>query len=252
MELFNIGFLPIELLDIFDIAIVALIFYMVYNRIKDTRAMQLISGLLFVLALSIVAGLLHLEALSTLLEYFGSVWLIALVVIFAPELRRLLIQIGRIRGLSFFYHQAEQRSIDEVVTAARRLSEKQFGAIIVISRNTQLGVVVDTGATIDAEVSYQLLLAIFNPGNPLHDLAVVIRGNRIAAANCLLPLTESTDIDRALGSRHRAAVGITEETDAVAVVVSEETRAISLAVDGRLLRNLSPSELRSNLISLLG
>ncbi len=252
MELFNIGFLPIALLDIFDIAIVALIFYMVYNRIKDTRAMQLISGLLFVLALSIVAGWLHLEALSTLLEYFGSVWLIALVVIFAPELRRLLIQIGRIRGMSFFNHQAEQRSIDEVVTAARRLSEKQFGAIIVISRNTQLGVVVDTGATIDAEVSYQLLLAIFNPGNPLHDLAVVIRGNRITAANCLLPLTESTEIDRALGSRHRAAVGITEETDAVTVVVSEETRAISLAVDGRLLRNLSPSELRTNLISLLG
>jgi diadenylate cyclase len=252
MKLFNIGFLPIELLDIVDISIVALIFYMVYNRIKDTRAMQLISGLLVVLALSIAAGWLHLEALRTLLEYFGSVWLIALVVIFAPELRRLLIQIGRIRGLSFFNHQAEQHSIDEVVTAARRLSEKQFGAIIVISRNTQLGVVVDTGATIDAVVSYQLLLAIFNPGNPLHDLAVVIRGNRITAANCLLPLTESADIDRALGSRHRAAVGITEETDAVTVVVSEETRAISLAVDGRLLRNLSPADLRTNLISLLG
>ena len=111
--------------------------------------------------------------------------------------------------------------------------------------------VVDTGTQINADVGYQLLVSIFTPGTPLHDLAVVVRGDRIAAANCLLPLSESRNIDRALGSRHRAAVGITEETDAIVVVVSEETREISLAVDGKLIRNLSPAELRSNLISLL-
>jgi len=251
MELFKIGFIPVKLLDVIDIGIVALIFYAVYLRIKDTRAMQLIAGLMILLAASFVAGWAKLNALNTLIHFFGSVWLISIVVIFAPELRRLLIQIGRWRLVGIFYRQHEQRSIEEVVTAARRLSEKQYGALIVITRNTQLGTVVDTGTPLNAEISHQLLVSIFTPGTPLHDLAVIIRGDRIAAANCLLPLSESADIDRSLGSRHRAALGITEETDAVVVVVSEETRIISLAVDGKLMRNLSPSELRNNLIYLL-
>ena len=213
--------------------------------------MQIIAGLLILIAASVIAGWTQMKALYALIHFFRSVWLVAIVVIFAPELRRLLIQIGRWRGSSIFYHHTEQKSIEEVVTAARRLSDNQYGALIVITRNTQLGDIVDTGTEIDAEVGYQLLVSIFTPGNPLHDLAVVIRGDRIAAANCLLPLSESRDIDRALGSRHRAALGITEETDALVVVVSEETRAISIAVDGKLIRNLSPAELRNNLISLL-
>lgn len=252
MDLFKIGFIPVTLLDIVDIAIVAFIFYVVYQRIKDTRAMQIISGLLILLAASFVAGWAKLDALNTLIQYFGSVWLIGIVVIFAPELRRLLIQVGRWRVVGFFYRHHEQRSIEEVVTAARRLSDKKYGALMVMTRTTQLGVVVDTGTEINSAVSHQLLVSIFTPGTPLHDLAVVIRGDRIAAANCLLPLSESTDIDRSLGSRHRAALGISEETDAIVVVVSEETRAISIAVDGRLIRNLSPAELRANLITLLG
>jgi len=252
MELFKIGFIPVNLLDIIDIAIVALIVYMVYQRIKDTRAMQLITGLLILIVASFVAGWANLNALNTLIHFFGSVWLISIVVIFAPELRRLLIQIGRWRVIGVFYSHHEQKSIEEVVTAARRLSDKKFGALIVLTRNTQLGTVVDTGTEINAVVSHQLLVSIFTPGTPLHDLAVVIRGDRITAANCLLPLSESAEIDRSLGSRHRAALGITEETDAVVVVVSEETRAISIAVDGKLIRNLSPAELRTNLITLLG
>ncbi len=251
MELFKIGFIPINLLDIIDIAIVALIFYMVYLRIKDTRAMQLINGLLILLGASFVAGWAKLNALNTLIHFFGSIWLISIVVIFAPELRRLLIQIGRLRLVGVFYRTEEHRSIDEVVTAARRLSERNFGALMVITRNTQLGIVVDTGTTLNAEVTHQLLVTIFTPNSPLHDLAVIIRGDRVVAANCLLPLSESRDIDRSLGSRHRAGLGITEETDAVVVIVSEESRAISLAVDGRLIRNLSPADLRNNLISLL-
>ncbi len=251
MELFKIGFLPVRIIDIIDIGIVALIFYVVYLRIKDTRAMQLITGLLVLLVLSIISNWAHLNALNTLIHFFGSIWLIGIVVIFAPELRRLLIQIGRWRAISGFYHRSEKKSIEEVVTAARRLSEKQYGALIVLTRNTQLGVITDTGTMVDAEVSHLLLVTIFTPGNPLHDLAVVIRGDRITAANCLLPISESSDIDRALGSRHRAALGISEETDAVVVVVSEETRAISLVVDGKMMRNLSPAELRNNLISLM-
>ena len=252
MELFKIGFIPVDLLDIIDITIVSLIFYMVYQRIRDTRAMQLISGLFMLLAASFIAGWVQLKALNTLITFFGSVWLIGIVVIFAPELRRLLIQIGRWRLAGVFYHHPEQQSIDEVVTAARRLSEKNYGALIVLIRNTQLGTIVDTGTELNSTVSHQLLVSIFTPGTPLHDLAVIIQGDRIIAANCLLPLSESTDIDRSLGSRHRAALGISEETDAVVVVVSEETRAITIAVDGRFIRNLSPAELRSNLISLMG
>ncbi len=252
MELFKIGFLPIRLIDIFDVVIVATIFYLGYLRIKETRAMQLIFGLMGLLVAAIIADWLKLNALNAVINFFSSVWLVAIVVIFAPELRRLLIFIGEWRTMSLFYRPVEHQPIEEIVTAVRILSEKQHGAIIVITRDAQLGTVVDTGTILNAEVTYQLLSTIFIPGTPLHDLAVVIRGNKIAAANCLLPLSESRTIDRSLGSRHRAALGISEESDAVVVVVSEETRQISLAIDGKLIRNLSPAELRNNLYSMLG
>jgi len=252
MELFKIGFFPIKLVDILDVTIVSLICYALYLRIKDTRAMQLIFGLMVLLAAALISSWAHLNALNALIHFFGSVWLIGIVVIFAPELRRLLIQIGQWHFVSALYRQTGKQVLDEIVTAARILSEKKYGALIVLTRETQLGMVVDTGKILNSEVSYQLLVTIFTPGSPLHDLAVVVRGDQIVAANCLLPLSESQDIDRALGSRHRAAIGITEETDAVVVVVSEETREISIALDGKLIRNLSPAELRTNLISLMG
>lgn len=247
----TIGFFPINIKDIIDIIFVSIIFYGIYLRIKDTRAMQLIIGLMVLLISALVAGWLNLRALATFINFFKSVWLIGIVVIFAPELRRLLIQIGTWRSIGFLTRQNEQHSIDEVVTASRILSEKNNGALIVMTRETQLGIVVDSGTPLNAKVSYQLLVTIFTPNSPLHDLAVVIRGDLIAAANCLLPLSQSRDFDRSIGSRHRAALGISEETDAIVVVVSEETRAISLAVDGKLIRNLSPAELRTNLISFM-
>ncbi len=248
---FKIWFFTISIFDLVDILIVSVIFYGIYLRIKDTRAMQLIIGLVVLAAASLIAGWVNLRALETLFNFFKSAWLIGIVIIFAPELRRLLIQIGSWRSIGVFSRKEEQQSIDEIITAARVLSEKKYGALIVLTRNTQLGVIVDSGTPVNAEVSYQLLVTIFTPGSPLHDLAVVIRGDRIAAANCLLPLSDSRRIDRALGSRHRAALGITEETDAITVVVSEENSSISLAVDGKLIRNLSPAELRTNLISLM-
>jgi diadenylate cyclase len=251
MELFKIGFFPIRLLDIVDVTIVSIFFYIVYQRIKDTRAKQLIIGLLILIGASFVAAWAHLKALNALISFFSGAWLIGIVVIFAPELRHFLIHIGQWRGMGLLERPAEQKAVEEIVTAARMLSEKQFGALLVITRDNQLGSVVETGTSLNSQLSYQLLTTIFTPNTPLHDLAVVIRGNRLAAANCLLPLSDSRTIDRALGSRHRAAVGITEETDAIVVVVSEETRQISLAIDGRLIRNLSPAELRNNLLSLL-
>ncbi len=248
---FKIGFFPINIIDILDIAIVSVIFYGIYLRIKDTRAMQLIIGLIVLVAASLLATWANLQALAALMQFFKSVWLISIVVIFAPELRRLLIQIGTWRTFTLLSRQTEQHSIDEIVTAARVLSEKKYGALMVITRETQLGIVVNSGSPINSEVTYQLLLTIFTPNSPLHDLAVVIRGDRIVAANCLLPLSESEKIDRNLGSRHRAGLGITEETDAISVIVSEETSSISLAVEGKLIQNLSPAELRTNLISLV-
>ena len=247
----KIGFFPISIIDIFDIILVSIIFYGIYLRIKDTRAMQIIIGLLILVVASLVAGWANLKALSTFINFFKSVWLISIVVIFAPELRRLLIQIGTFRSIVFLSSKAEHQLIDQIVTAARVLSEKKYGALIVITRETQLGAIVDSGTEINADITYQLLVTIFTPGSLLHDLSVVVSGDRIVAANCLLPISESTEIDRALGSRHRAGLGISEETDAVTVIVSEETRAISLAVDGKLIRNLSPAELRTNLISLI-
>jgi diadenylate cyclase len=251
MELFKIGFLPIRLLDIIDVTLVAFIFYSVYMRIKDTRAVQLLAGLLILLVAAFISGWLQLQALNRLISFFGSVWLIAIVVIFSPELRRLLMHIGEWRLLSVFYRPTGFQVIDEVITASRILSDKSWGAIIVLTRETQLGTVIDSGTPMNAEVTYQTLVTIFTPSSPLHDLAVVIRGDRIAAASCLLPVSTSMEVDSMFGSRHRAALGIAEETDAVAVVVSEERREISIAVDGKIERNLSPTDLRSRLMSLL-
>ena len=247
---FKIDFFPVTFIDLLDIMIVAVIFYGIYLRIKDTRAIQLIIGLVMFVIASLVAGWINLRALAALINFFKSVWLISIVIIFAPELRRLLIQIGSFRTHGIFSRETDQHSIDEVVTAARILSEKNFGAVIVMIRETQLGIIVDSGTPVDAPVSNQLLVTFFTPNSPLHDLAVVIRGDIIVAEICLPPLSESK-IDRALGSRHRAALGIAEETDAVAVVVSEETRTISLAVNGKLIRNLSPAELRTHLVSVM-
>ncbi|MFC1508992.1 diadenylate cyclase CdaA [Candidatus Omnitrophota bacterium] len=251
MELFKIGFIPVNIVDILDVALVSFIIYALYLRIKDTRAMQLIFGLLVLLAAAYISEWAQLNALNKLLNFFGSVWLIAIVVIFAPEIRHILSKIGQLHSLTVFYRTNVSNVIDEVVTAARILSEKNFGALMVLTRDTQLGLVVDTGTLLNSSVTYQLLVTIFTPGSPLHDLAVVIGEERIIAANCLLPVSHSLEIDRSLGSRHRAAVGITEETDTVVVVVSEETREISIAVDGKLIKNLSPALLRNNLISLM-
>jgi diadenylate cyclase len=247
---FKIGFFPVSIIDVLDIFLVAIIFYGIYRWLRDTRAMQLLLGLGILVLASLIAGWLNLRALGTLINFFKSVWLIGIIIIFAPEFRRLLIQIGTWKSIGLFSKENSIQYIDEIVTATRMLSEKNYGALIVITRETQLGATVDTGTEINSDVKFQLLVTIFTPGSPLHDLAVVIRAGKIVAANCLLPLSDSK-IDRALGSRHRAALGISEESDAVSIIVSEETRAISIAVDGKLIRNLSPAEMRTNLISLL-
>ncbi len=240
-----------------DILLVATIFYWLLGVAAGTRAALLIRGLT-ILTVSVYAAsnIFDLSALSWLLSRTWPVLLLAIPVIFQPELRRVLEQIGHtgqwlrtpfVTGAD----AALERTVDEVSRAAAQLSRRQYGALIIIERETGLQDYVDRGVALDATVTRQLLINIFYPGSPLHDGAIVIRLNRILAAAVVLPLTESVGDGGRLGTRHRAAIGITEESDALAVVVSEETGRISVAHNGRIVENLDQERLRRALRSLL-
>ncbi len=248
--------LPLRIWDLVDILIVALIVYQILMLIRGTRAVQLVIGLAVLFGAYVVSRWLGLYTLQWLLSYVGLVVPIALLVLFQPELRRMLEQLGR-GGVSLVTltphaldREAAIRLVNDVARAARVLSARKIGALMVLERQVGLQDLVETGIRVDAIVTVQLLINIFFPNTPLHDGAVIIRGNRVVAAGCLLPLSERPGLGRALGTRHRAAVGVTEETDALAVVVSEETGTISLAQRGRLSRGLSEEELKVTLLSL--
>jgi diadenylate cyclase len=249
---------PLRIWDLVDILVVAFIIFNVLMLIRGTRAVQLVAGLAVLFGVYVVSRLLGLYTLEWLLSYVGIVVPIALLVLFQPEMRRMLEQIGRggvsLVGLSphGLDREASIRLVNDVARAARVLGSRKIGALVVIERQIGLEDVIETGIRIDAIVTTQLLINVFFPNTPLHDGALIIRGNRVAAAGCLLPLTERPGLSRALGTRHRAAIGITEETDAVAVVVSEETGTISLAREGRVKRGLTEEELKVALLSLAG
>ena len=244
---------------ILDLGIVTFVLYKVLKVCKDTRAWQLIKGIIFTLIFSYVCELLSLNTIAYILNYLISFMGIALVVIFSPEIRRILEQLGRNKlGLSSLLN-LDQKSdtrivtklmIDNVVAAAQNMSLTRTGALMVIERNTKVGEYINTGTRIDSEVSASLLINIFVPNTPLHDGAVIIRDNRIVAAGCVLPLTDK-QVDNGLGTRHRAAIGITDVSDAVVVVVSEETSQISLCYDGKINRDLTREVLREKLGALL-
>jgi len=217
---------------------------------------QLALGLAVLIVVYVASRLLNLHTLQWVLSGLPVVIPLALLVIFQPELRRVLEQLGRggafVSGLGSGLGREETiRLVNDVARASRILSGRRTGALIVLERHTGLSDVIESGIKIDAVVTVQLLVTTFFPNTPLHDGAVVIRGNRLAAASCLLPLSENPHLSRTLGTRHRAALGMTEATDAVAVVVSEETGRISLARDGHLTRGLSEEELKVALLELL-
>ncbi len=235
--------------DAIDIIIVAYVIYRVIDLIQGTRATTLVKGLAFIFASSAVARALDLRTISWLLDQTITIVLVALPVVFYPELRRALEQIGRGQLFARLGLPSKDKPlsiIDEISEAAARLSEKRVGALIVLERETGLQEYIETGIALDALVSKELLLNIFEPNSALHDGALIIRENRIASAACLLPLTEA-HIGSHLGTRHRAAVGLSEQTDALVVVVSEETGTISLAVGGRLRRYLNEARLKEQL-----
>ncbi len=241
--------------DILDILMVAYIIYKIIFWIKETRAWVLFKGILVIFALAAVATLLKLNTILWILSNTISVGIIAIIVVFQPELRKALEQLGKGKFFSYFTRgtdetddKATQRTIDEIVKAADKMGSVKTGALILIEQEVPLGDLERTGIPIDAIVSSQLLINIFEHNTPLHDGAVIVRRNRVAAATCFLPLTDSNEISMELGTRHRAAIGASEVSDAYVIVVSEETGAISLARGGVLYRNLTPEQLR-NMIS---
>lgn len=239
---------------VLDISIVAFLFYKLLWLIRGTRAVPLINGLLILFAGNMIARWLGLYTIQFILDNLFIAASVALPIIFQPELRRALEHLGRGRFLRTWKVELKEEEllqvVDQVVRAAEILGRNKTGALMVMERETGLGEYIDTGIKVDAVVSWELLTNIFIPNTPLHDGAVVIRGNRVAAAACWLPLAEDAELSHELGSRHRAGVGITEQSDAVTVIVSEETGAISLAQGGKLLRDLDPKTLREMLTTL--
>ncbi len=240
--------------DFLDVLIVTILVYQLLMLFRGTRAVQLVTGLGVLFLAYVLSRFLELFTLQYILGYVASVIPIALLILFQPELRRMLEQLGRggvlVSGLAPQGLAREEtiRLVNDVVRAARVLALRKIGALIVLERRTGLADFIETGIKVDAVVTVQILINLFFPNTPLHDGAVIIRGNRVMAAGCLLPLSEHATISKTLGTRHRAGLGISEQTDAVAVVVSEETGTISLARDGELSRGLSEEELKAALL----
>lgn len=251
IEFFKI-FKNITFLDVLDMIIVSYIIYRAILMFKQTRAMALVKGILALLVVTVIAGFLQITTLSWLLNSLWTIGIIAIVILFQPEIRKALEQFGRTGIMiapSFKQHPETEinDAIEEVIKAVSILSKNKIGALIVWERETGIRDYMETGVPIDSLVSSALLINIFIPNTPLHDGAVMIRKGRIVAAACYLPLTSSDNVSQELGSRHRAAIGISEYSDAVAIVVSEETGTISIAADGKIQRHLDPGTLKEKL-----
>ena len=233
MILFKIGILTITLIDLIDLLLVSWLFYKVYIYFKGTRAGQMLAGLVLLMLGSFLFNAFGLSASSWLVNQFQTVWVVAFVILFQPELRRLLIYVGQTRFFQRIFRLGTSRTILSIVDASVNLQERRWGGLMVIQRETGLRSYKEQGTQLKAEVTAPLLVSIFNPSSPLHDGAVIIQNDLIDAAACILPLTESKMIDPDMGTRHRAALGISEETDAIVVLISEEKSKISVAEDGR-------------------
>jgi diadenylate cyclase len=251
VELFHIGFLQFRLIDLIDVLVVSYIFYRMFLLVKGTRSAHIVAGLMLVGVLAFLALWFQLRGVSWLFTNLATVGFIVLVVVFQPELRGALAQIGQSRLFRSLLRIQDSTSMDEVIRGVERLTELGWGGLIVIERDVGLRNIAETGKFVNSKVSAELLVTVFTPHSPLHDGAVIIRGENINAAACTLPLTLNEDYADLFGMRHKAAVGITEVSDAIAIVVSEETRQISLAHGGRLYRNIPLDKLSENVSALM-
>ncbi|MGI5884325.1 MAG: diadenylate cyclase CdaA [Candidatus Spyradocola sp.] len=236
--------------DIIDILIVAFMIYNVLQLTRETRANQVLKGVGIILVAYWISDIARLQAFHWIMNYIMDAGAVVLVVLFQPELRRALEKIGRRTGLvDKMHHQNDvdevDRMIEEIIRCMEDLSKRKVGVLIVVEHKTALGDIIETGNPIDSIVSAPLLENIFEPNTPLHDGATVIRGTRIVAAGCFLPLTEENSISKQLGTRHRAAIGVTENTDATSLVVSEETGTMSMARGGKLTRHMDAEAIRT-------
>ena len=243
---------PVDWWDLIDIAVVSILIYEFLKLIRGTRAVQMGVGSLLIVGMFYVSRLAPLETLNWLIRNILVYVAFAAIVIFQSDIRRALAHFGQAPFFRYFNRQeAANETIEEVVVAATMLSAQKTGAIIAIEREIGLRNYIESGIPVDATMTYDLLVTIFQAGSPLHDGAVIIQEDRIAAAACFLPLTVNPRVSRELGTRHRAAIGLTEESDAASVVVSEERGQIALAIDGNIERDLTAEQLRERLISLL-
>lgn len=253
MELFKVGFLSVTLIDIIDIILVTYVFYKLYTIMKGTIASQIFIALVLIIAFSFFAQLLNMQATGWLLTRVTDIWVIAFIILFQPEIRRLLLFIGKTRVARIFTKANVDENVNEIADACFELKSRGWGALMVIERTTGLKNVIETGEIIQSRIKLKILVSIFNPKSPLHDGAVIFKNERIEAARCLLPLSEPEKIrNKNLGTRHRAGIGITEVSDAVAIIVSEERRVISVAEDGKLQFYTDIQQLKERLINSMG
>ena len=242
--LFHIGFLPFTVMDALDIAVMSYIIYRLYKFLRGSRGVQMLVGLVIILIATGIAPLFQMKGMTWIFENLRTIWLVAFVILFQPEIRRLLIYVGQSRLIRFFVKVSGSKVIDQVIDAAVALCDIGHGALIVMARETGLRTIIESGTLLQAEVSSALIISLFNPRSPLHDGAVIVQGDLIEAAKCLLPINEENFGHIEYGTRHKAALTLSEETDAMVIVVSEERGKISIAIDGKLQKDLTGEEVR--------
>ncbi|MET0153597.1 MAG: diadenylate cyclase CdaA [Candidatus Binatia bacterium] len=241
---------PLRIADVVDISIIAFISYQMINLVRGTRTAQMLIGFLIVLATYLASQYFELHTLNWLLSNFLASIILVIVIIFQPDIRRALTQVGAGRSFSAAERVAQGQVLEEIVRSAVLLAAKRIGALIVFERDVNLSEYIEVGTRIEAKVTRELLQSIFLPTSPIHDGAVIIQQGRVTAAGCFLPLTVNPNVSKTLGTRHRAAIGLTEETDAAVVVVSEEEGKVSLVREGRIIRDLDAGTLRNTLQQL--
>lgn len=249
----------IELTDVLEILILAYLVYHVINYIKRTRAWVLVKGLIVISLLWVMATILELNVLRYIISNTLNVGILAVIIVFQPEFRKALEQLGQkniVKSINFFDDtrgeddHLSNKDMDEIIDATFQLSKTKTGALVVIQRDTPLYEYESTGIAIDAKISSQLIINMFEHNTPLHDGATIVKGNRITAATCYLPLSDNNKLSKDLGTRHRAGIGVSEVTDALVLIVSEETGKVSIATNGQLVRNIDEDYLRSKLVDL--
>ena len=249
MELFKIGFLTFSFVDLADIMLFTFIFYKLYNVVKDSRATTMFLGLMIVVMFAVVVEFFNLAVMTWMMTSIKTIFWLAFFILFQPELRRILTHIGQNRIIRQFLQIKVQTVFDEISKATFMLSDKRIGGLIVLQKNVGIKSVIESGISIKSDLTSELIVTIFNPSSPLHDGAIVVSNDQIIAAKCILPTT-TKDIGPQFGTRHMAAVGLSEESDAIIVVISEETGDVRIAFDGDLLKMSKEEELKIKLDKL--